>query len=172
MRIMKYCLRCSTENENSAIRCRVCGSAFFSDSVEGNSQSAERRLVCSNCKRYISDVGLVCPHCNYNIALSQNDTTVVRHLKLRHSSGAEIIVSSGEVIGRAFVGRELLKNDLYVSSSHLRATQMGKYYELKDISTNNSFMHNMNPIEKGGTAVVSTGDKVIIGTDSFTVIIF
>lgn len=167
---MKYCITCQTANDDYATRCRICNGIFFTNTTtQGTTSSNTSQILCSNCKRYISVVGFVCPHCGYSIESSQRDMNVTRHLKLSHKSGRVIILSNNDIIGRSFNGKEILKSDYYASRTHIKVKQVGKYFELKDLSSGNGFFVNMNPIIENGTAIVSTGDIVKIGVTDFMV---
>ena len=167
---MKYCVMCSSENEDHAVRCRVCNGMFFTNVASNrNTSTNNNQILCSSCKQYISVVGFVCPHCGHSIEASQRDMNVTCHLKLLHKSGREMILSNNDIIGRLFNGKEILEKDRYVSRSHIKVKQVGKYYELKDISGGNSFFVNMQPVEERGSAIVATGDIVKIGVTEFKV---
>lgn len=168
---MKYCITCSSENEDHAVRCRICNGIFFSNVVRrGDTATNTTQILCSNCKRFISQIGFVCPHCGYSIESSRRDMNTSCHLKLIHKSGSVIILSNNDIIGRAFNGKEILANDQYVSRTHIQVKQIGKFFELKDISSSgNSFFVNMKPIEQSGSAIVSSGDILKIGVTDFQV---
>lgn len=167
---MKYCISCQTANDDHATRCRICNGMFFTNATtQGTIPFNTSQILCSNCKRYISVVGFVCPHCGHSIESSQRDMNVTRHLKLTHKSGRVIILSNNDIIGRSFNGKEILKSDYYTSRTHIKVKQVGKYYELKDISSGNGFLVNMNPVIENGTAIVSSGDIVKIGVTDFMV---
>ena len=168
---MKICLTCNTENDDSAVRCRICNGLFFANSTASMSNPAadHTRILCSGCKRYISAVGFTCPHCGHPIEDSQRDMNSKCHLKLIHSSGYQIILADNDVLGREFSGKEILKRDLYVSHVHIRVRKVGKYFELQDVSGGNSFFVNMQPIDAGGTAIVKSGDVIKIGVTDLRV---
>lgn len=167
---MKYCITCQTANDDHATRCRICNGMFFTSATTHNTSSSNTsQILCSNCKRYISKVGFVCPHCGHSIESSQRDMNVTRHLKLTHKSGKVIILSNNDIIGRSFNGKEILKSDHYASRTHIKVKQVGKYYELKDLSSGNGFFVNMDPITGNCTAIVTTGDIVKIGVTDFIV---
>ena len=167
---MKYCISCHTENDDQAVRCRICNGLFFTNTTTHRSSSANSNLIlCSNCKRYISAIGFVCPHCGYSVESSQRDMNTICHLKLTHKSGNVIILSDSDIIGRSFNGKDVLQNDYYVSRSHIKVKQVGRYYELIDISNGNSFFVNMNPVPENGSVIVSTGDIIKIGVTDFIV---
>lgn len=170
---MKMCIICSTENDDSAMRCKVCNGMFFVESSNPTSNVSRKvdnnRTLCSNCRKYISTVGFSCPYCGYSIEASQRDMGINCHLRLYHTSGYQIILTDNDVIGRGFNGEEVLKRDLYVSHAHIRVRKVGKYFELQDISGGNSFFVNMHPIGAGGTAIVGSGDVVKIGVTNFRV---
>ena len=166
---MKLCITCGTENENDAHRCRRCNGAFFSNIVEIRGADSQRQLVCSGCGRFISAVGYVCPNCNYSIAQTIADARIARHIKLKHASGTEILVGNGDILGRDFCGRDFFRKDAYVSASHIKACQAGKFYSFEDISSGNSFFVNMRPIPVKETAIVKNGDVIKIGVNDFVV---
>lgn len=169
---MRICLTCSAENDNDAHRCRVCNGAFLSEIIDAAGEDAQRRLVCSGCGSFISAVGYVCPHCGHSIEDTVADTRTVRHLKLKHSSGAEILAGDGDVLGRGFAGKVFFSRDAYVSTSHIKVSQAGRFFVFEDISSGNAFFVNMQPIPERGTAVVKPGDVVKIGVNDFVVDIF
>lgn len=142
---------------------------FTNASSQRTTSTNTNQILCSNCKQYISVVGFVCPHCGYSIESSQRDMNVSCHLKLTHKSGRVIILSDNDIVGRSFNGKEILSTDRYVSRTHIKVKQVGKYYELKDISNGNGFFVNMQPISENGTAIVSSGDIVKIGVTDFRV---
>ena len=170
---MKYCVACSAENDDNAVRCRVCNGLFFTRTTSNApAPQPDQRILCSNCKQYVSAAGFVCPHCGYDLEHSRADARVTRHLKLRHRSGGEIILASGDILGRQFTGKDLLSRDPYISGAHIKVEQAGKFFALTDLSGQNSFFVNMVPIAPGGTAIVEDRDVIKIGTTDLVVSIF
>ena len=168
---MKICIVCQTENDDNAVRCRVCNGLFFTNSGSNANPSpnTNNRILCSNCKRYISPSGFTCPHCGHPIEESMRDMYVSCHLQLLHSSGEQIILSDNDVLGREYNGKELFRKDPYVSRAHIRIKKVGKYFELLDISGGNSFFVNMRPVDPGGSAIVEDGDVIKIGVTDLLV---
>lgn len=166
---MKYCLSCSSSNPDDQIHCRVCNGIFFSNIISRQVEEHISELVCSGCKREVSQSGLVCPHCGFSIQDSLNDTLIRHNLKLKHHSGHVIILTNGDVVGKDFQGKEILKNDPYVSGSHIKVKQTGKYFKLTDISSGNSFFVNMVPVPVRGSWIVENKDSIKIGTTDFMV---
>lgn len=169
---MKYCLDCYTPNATNAVRCINCNGLFFSDAVnETNNTAASSQVVCNGCKRFISRHGLVCQFCGCSVQTSVQDEMIERKLKLCHKSGYEIILSTGDVVGAASKGCELLKNDVYVSDSHIEIRQAGRFFELKDISGFNSFFVNDICVEVHGKYIIDNYDVIKIGLTDFQAVI-
>ena len=167
---MKYCIICSAENEDQAVRCRICNGMFFSNTVvRENTTLNTHQILCSNCKKFISPIGFVCPHCGYSVEASRRDMNCACHLKLTHRSGGIVILSNNDIIGKSFNGKEIFANDPYVSRMHIRVTQAGKFFVLEDISSGNSFFVNRKPIARHGKVVVSDGDILKIGVTDLEV---
>ncbi len=171
---MKICVACSAENADSAARCRVCNGMFFAAAAyscpETTSQHTE--LVCAGCGRPVSAAALVCPHCGHSVEASKRAARERYCLKLTHASGAQLLAADGDVLGRMFVGKELFQSDDYVSAAHIRVNQSGRRFTLTDISGGNSFFVNMQPVDVGGSAAISGGEVVKIGTTDLTAEIF
>lgn len=75
---MKDCLSCSSSNPDGQIHCRVRNGIFFSNIISRQVEEHISEIVCSGCKREVSQSGLVCPHCGFSIQDSLNDT-LIRH---------------------------------------------------------------------------------------------
>jgi len=166
---MKYCLSCSSSNPDDQIHCRVCNGIFFSNIISRQDEEYTSEIVCSGCKKEVSQSGLVCPYCGFSIQDSLNDTLIRHNLKLKHRSGYVIFLTDGDIVGKDFHGKEMLKNDPYVSGSHIKVKQTGKYFKLIDISSGNSFFVNMVPVSVRGSWIVENNDSIKIGTADFIV---
>ncbi len=160
------------ENSDDSKRCRICKGMFFinGSNVPMDTQQDEGYIVCSNCAKRIEAVNIVCPFCGCSIATSANAVGEVRHLKLIHKSGATLILNDQDILGKECCGKGFFKKDPYISGAHIKVIQRGPYFDLIDISkSGNSFILNMKMIRVGGTAIVKTGDKIIIGITEFQV---
>ena len=166
---MKYCLRCNAANPDDRIRCQQCNNLFFSETVPDRVEDTRPQIVCSGCMRYITPSRLVCPHCGYSVEVSQADSHIRRHMKWKHASSYEMILGNGDVVGRSFSGGDILKKDLYVSASHLRIRQAGKFFEVVDISGGNSLILNGRLCPTNETQLLKTGDVIVIGVTRFAI---
>ena len=141
----------------------------FSNIISRQGEEHISQLICSGCKNVVPQSSLVCPHCGFSIQDSLNDTLLRRSLKLKHHSGYVLFLTDGDIIGRDFQGKEILKKDPYVSGSHIKVNQTGKYFKLSDISSGNGFFVNMVPISVHGSWIVEDNDSIKIGTTNFKV---
>lgn len=98
------------------------------------------------------------------------DIFVVRTLKLSHSSGKEINISNGDVIGRK-VGEHVnfFKNYRFVSGKHGCFYNKGTSWFYEDLGSSNGSFHNGLRLTPNTKVELTSGDRITISNESFTV---
>ena len=126
------------------------------------SKNPEHEIVCSNCMADLSGVEVTYQE-GKNTAEGEplEDKTVVvsDHITLV-GDGFQIIVKSGDVVGRQGVGAEYLNSFKTVSRRHARFYREGDQWFIEDAGSTNGTFVNDRPISTNQRYEIKDGDTV------------
>jgi len=165
----KFCDQCGSE----ILICPKCGNYGVAKfcAKDGQKMESLKKIMQSKLKTQgIQDVQQKPNIQGVTTRLDIDKQQQSGHLKLIHSSGKELVINDGDLLGKnEGAHKSFLSNFKFISGRHAIVSNKNNQWFIKDLHSTNKTKINGRIISADTDQPVKTGDKIILADQEFSI---